>query len=52
MGVQRHNVPDFKGLFMFYLDFEAQGHGNTLGAVQNLRLQIKVGGWLAKCKRM
>ena len=29
MGVQRHNVPHFKGLIMLYLDFEAQGRGST-----------------------
>ena len=28
-GVKRHNVPHFKGLIMFYLDFEAQGRGST-----------------------
>ena len=25
VGVQRHNVHDFKGLIMLYSDFEAQG---------------------------
>ena len=29
MGVKRHNVPDFKGLIVLYLDFEAQGRGST-----------------------
>ena len=29
MGVQRHNVPHFKGLIMLYLDFGAQGRGST-----------------------
>ena len=29
IGVQRRNVPDFKGLIKFYLDFEAQGCGST-----------------------
>ena len=28
-GVQRHNVPHFKGLIMLYLDIEAQGRGST-----------------------
>ena len=29
VGFQRHNVPHFKGLIMFYLDFGAQGRGST-----------------------
>ena len=29
VGVQRHNVPHFKGLIMLNLDFEAQGRGST-----------------------
>ena len=29
VGVQRNNVPHFKGRIMPYLDFEAQGRGNT-----------------------
>ena len=29
VGVQRCNVPHFKGLIMLYLDFEAQGRGST-----------------------
>ena len=29
VGVQRHNVPHFKGLIMLYLDFEAQGRDST-----------------------
>ena len=29
VGVQRRNVPHFKGLIMLNLDFEAQGHGST-----------------------
>ena len=29
MGVQRHNIPHFKGLIVLDLDFEAQGRGST-----------------------
>ncbi len=29
VGVQRHNVPNFKGLIMLYLDFDGQGRGST-----------------------
>ena len=29
LGVQRRNVPHFKGLIMLNLDFEAQGRGST-----------------------
>ena len=29
VGVQRRNVPHFKGLIMFNLDFEAQVYGST-----------------------
>ena len=29
VGVQRRNVPHFKGLIMLNLDFEAQGRGST-----------------------
>ena len=29
VGVQRHNVPLFKGQIKLYLDFEAQERGST-----------------------
>ena len=29
MGVQRHTVPNFKGLIELYLDFQAQGRDST-----------------------
>ena len=29
VGVQRRNVPHFKSLIVFYLDFEAQGRDST-----------------------
>ena len=29
VGIQRHNVPHFKGLIMLYLDFGDQGCGST-----------------------
>ena len=29
LGVQRHNVPHFKGLIVLFLDVEAQGRDST-----------------------
>ena len=29
LGVQRHNVPHFKGLIMLYMDFQAEGCGSA-----------------------
>ena len=36
LEVQRHNVPDFKGLINGNLDFEAQGRDSTFTFVHSL----------------
>ena len=43
-GVQRRNVPHFKGLIMLNLDFEAQGRGSTFTLCQDhLKKAISLG---------
>ena len=40
---------------IYRISLHKAGKGNILsdqGAVHNLRLQIEVGGWSAKCKQM
>ena len=38
--------------YIIYLRFFSTSKEQILGAVHNLRLQIEVGGWSAKCKQM
>ena len=55
-GVQRRNVPHFKGLIMLNLDFEAQGRGSTFTLCHDhLKKAISLGKLQkvgSNCKRL